>query len=64
MSQLPGEPEGYEKSSPPRVCSEDQSNTYLRFKGKKLLSVKVTPLALQGLVHFEEDVRNNVRIFL
>ncbi|KAG6891472.1 hypothetical protein C0992_006203 [Termitomyces sp. T32_za158] len=58
-SQLSGEPEDSAKSGTPKVSNDDQGNTYLRFKGKKSVSLKVTPLVSQGLAYFEEEIRNN-----
>ncbi|KAG6841879.1 hypothetical protein C0991_005609 [Blastosporella zonata] len=43
----------------PKVSTNDQENTYLRFKGEKVVNVKITPMVLQAVSHFEEDMREN-----
>ncbi|KAG5342712.1 hypothetical protein C0989_010680 [Termitomyces sp. Mn162] len=56
---MSGDLEEFERSGLTKVSSDDRDNTYLRFKGRKSVFIKVTPLMSQGLVHFEEDIRNN-----
>ncbi|KAG6849567.1 hypothetical protein H0H93_007348 [Arthromyces matolae] len=49
-----------EKTASPRPHSDgNQESNYLLFKGQKAVSIKVTPMLLLSLVHFEEDIRKN-----
>ncbi|KAG6903050.1 hypothetical protein C0995_007483 [Termitomyces sp. Mi166 len=59
LVRVSNESEEPEMSSPPKVSSDDQDNTYLRFRGRKSVSIKVTPMVSQSLAHFEEDIRRN-----
>ncbi|KAG6845925.1 hypothetical protein H0H87_000731 [Tephrocybe sp. NHM501043] len=43
----------------PKISSDDRDNTYLRFKSKKAVTVKLTPMVLQAASYFEEDIRKN-----
>ncbi|KAG6911117.1 hypothetical protein DXG01_003857 [Tephrocybe rancida] len=43
----------------PVFSSDDQDNIYLRFKGRKSVTIRVTPMILQAVIHFEDDIKKN-----
>ncbi|KAF8070507.1 hypothetical protein FPV67DRAFT_1756074, partial [Lyophyllum atratum] len=49
--------EAFKKPYDPAIPKDDQDTTTIRFRSKKTVNIKVTPVVLLAAIHFEEDLR-------